>query len=117
MLNYTSYIRCINKDDLSYVDIRVSRGHNVVKIYLPLLKYADEYSGNWSEGKSWSGKVPKEPKKYHYFVIINDDDDCIYYTGIMKEKRVIYFIEVDKNTLEIKNKVSLRKMNNKMCEK
>jgi len=62
-----SYLRFVNKDDLSYVDMLRPRGQEV-EIFLSLLPRADEYTGNWS---AFSDKPKKE---YHYCILLTPDN-------------------------------------------
>ena len=104
-----SYMRCINKNDLSYIDIPISRGQPV-ETYLFLLERADEFSGNWNRfthmvfSKGGSFADEKEKKRYHYFAFFTvgiEENQGMNLVGRMKEGRVVYDLTVDRETLKI----------------
>jgi len=103
-----SYMRCINKDDLSYVDIPVSRGQNA-KIFLPLLKKASEYSGDFKVFGGGRG----EKKEYHYFALFSvglEEPQKRNLPGLMRKNGEVYHLTVDRETLKIIHKRSFRSL-------
>jgi len=105
-----SYMRCINKNDLSYVDIPICRGLNTIKNLYPLLKKADDISGNFKACEYLNGKWVhyKKMKKYHYFVLLTVDKNGNIakplnnsFIGVIKKKDGFYRIEVEPDNNKI----------------
>ena len=103
-------MRCINKNDLSYVDIPICRGLNTIKNLYPLLKKADDISGNFKACEYLNGKWVhyKKMKKYHYFVLLTVDKNGNIakplnnsFIGVIKKKDGFYRIEVEPDNNKI----------------
>jgi hypothetical protein len=100
-----SYLRCVNKDDLSYVDILIIRNMQRIDLWWYFVRYADEISGNWTFICDY------KKKKYHYGILfcINDDGSLLDNTmiGFIKEKGAFYRLEIDAETNKITSKTKI----------
>lgn len=97
---HRNYLRCVNKKTLSYVDIPVARGLNVIKDLWLIVLNADVFSGNTNR------LISKTPIKYDYacFVSINKDGSLYESAsgiGFYKRGSKKYSIYVDLNTNKI----------------